>query len=324
MKRKSVKIIALLSMLLFLTACDGLSVLGVDLIKKKGDTEEKTEIIDKEEDKSLKVIKHNINGKEFIENKEFKDMYVKSKSSVFGDSIKTTLEKNTKVKMIGFSEDGSEYIFIPEGLNDYYTAAIGLLSSIPIKEDDLLANHQKDKVKDEIKKDDDKPETPVVPEAPIKDPEKNAIQSEDVPAPKPSTPAPVAPTPKPTPPPTPTPKPPTPKPDPKPEPKPEPKPPILVPVPKPKPTGGIPYPGGSDTSVNLGVTFANVNYTANVVWETEASSGPGKAVPSTGFVVLKYFKVGNTVKVTGVGDNGWIRIDVDGKSGFIDNTHLKR
>lgn len=101
----------------------------------------------------------------------------------------------------------------------------------------------------------------------------------------------------------------------------------LTPQPKP-PTpsvqGGISYPGGNDTSVNFGVTFANTNFTAKVVSQCSANTGPGKAVPSTGYTVIQWFYAGDTVQVTGIGQNGYIRVSVNGQTGFILNTKLSR
>lgn len=91
--------------------------------------------------------------------------------------------------------------------------------------------------------------------------------------------------------------------------------------------GGIPYPDNPEsTSINFGVVFADVNFTATTVSNnTVITSGPGKALPSNGYVELKTLYKGLTVTCTGIGQNGYIRILMDdGRVGFILNTNLKR
>jgi cytoskeletal protein RodZ len=91
--------------------------------------------------------------------------------------------------------------------------------------------------------------------------------------------------------------------------------------------GGIPYPDNpASTSINFGVVFADVNFTATTVSNnTVITSGPGKALPSNGYVELKTLYKGLTVTCTGIGQNGYIRILMDdGRVGFILNTNLKR
>jgi hypothetical protein len=143
-----------------------------------------------------------------------------------------------------------------------------------------------------------------------------------------STPKPT-PTPKPesTPKPTPTPKPEsTPTPTPTPEPTP-------TPTPTPKPThnagyytDGIPYPDNPiSTSINLGITFADVDIILTVtIDKTTANSGPGKATTSTGYEVRYTFNKGDTVACTGIGENGYCRIELaNGSIAFIDGKCLK-
>lgn len=91
-------------------------------------------------------------------------------------------------------------------------------------------------------------------------------------------------------------------------------------------TSGIPYPANpSGTSINLGVTFANVDMILTVTYDkTTANSGPGKATTSTGYEVRATFMKGNTVACTGIGDNGYCRVELaNGIIAFIDGTHLQ-
>ena len=103
------------------------------------------------------------------------------------------------------------------------------------------------------------------------------------------------------------------------------------PAPQPNPDppvaqGGIPYPSNpSSTSINLGVTFADESFTATVVNTTTMNSGPGKVLNSTGYSVIETFEAGTTVNCTGIGNNGYIRVELaNGTVGFILNTDLKR
>ena len=84
--------------------------------------------------------------------------------------------------------------------------------------------------------------------------------------------------------------------------------------------GGIDYPSNpSSTSVNFGVVFADVNKKLTVVQDNvAASSGPDKVANSTGYVSLATYNVGDVVKCTGIGKNGYCRIELEsGKIGYI-------
>ena len=94
-----------------------------------------------------------------------------------------------------------------------------------------------------------------------------------------------------------------------------------------KPTtiqGGIPYPAHpSSTSVNFGVTFADVNIKVKVIKTAKLNSGPAKALNSNGYKTLQTFNTGTILQCTGIGANGWIRIKLaNGTIGYIDGSYL--
>lgn len=92
-------------------------------------------------------------------------------------------------------------------------------------------------------------------------------------------------------------------------------------------TDGIPYPDNpSSTSINLGVEFADVNEILYVtIDKTTANSGPGAAISSTGYTVKATFKAGTAVQCTGIGKNGYIRVELaNSVIAFIDGRHLER
>lgn len=99
---------------------------------------------------------------------------------------------------------------------------------------------------------------------------------------------------------------------------------------KPKPStpegGGIAYPSNPrSTSINFGITFADVNFKANVLGTITMNTGPGKVLPSTGFKALATYHAGDVVQCTGIGQNGYVRAVLsDGRVGFIDGLYLKR
>lgn len=146
------------------------------------------------------------------------------------------------------------------------------------------------------------------------------------PTPKPS-PAP-APAPVPTPTPTPAPQP---QPQPTPQPAPQPKQEETLQVEEPvhvEPEvrrGGISYPSNvSSTSVNYGITFADVNFNARLVRGAALSSGPGPISNSTGYGEIEYFPEGLVVACTGIGTNGYVRVELaNGVVGFLNNQDLE-
>ena len=329
MEMKKIVIAAFLTVLILLgvIVATGDKLLGFNLVES---SEKEQEVKSDEPEKPKEVI-HMINGKEFIEG-EAREMYVKNIIDAVGETEEKKLNSGDKIKVVGKSRDSSHYLVAVEGSSEYLTLPLGTLSNDPIsKEDQQIANKPQEKSPEEIIKEREeekrkqeeiekaRKEREAKEQAEKEKAEKEKADKEAAEKEKPAQPSQPAPKPQPTPP-----SQPAPKPQPKPTPKPKPPETIIVEKPKPKPSGGIPYPGGNDTSVNLGVKFANVNYDARVVWDTTANSGPGKAVPSTGYKVIRSYKVGNVVKVTGVGTNGWVRIDVDGTTAFVYNTHIKR
>lgn len=91
-----------------------------------------------------------------------------------------------------------------------------------------------------------------------------------------------------------------------------------------EPTGGISYPSKpSSTSINYGVTFADVNMKVRTVRTADLNSGPAKALNSNGYKKIKTFSAGTTLSATGIGKNGWIRIRLNnGTTGYIDGIAL--
>lgn len=94
--------------------------------------------------------------------------------------------------------------------------------------------------------------------------------------------------------------------------------------------GGIAYPSNpSSTSINFGVTFADETFTATAVATTTVNDQPGKVLNSTGITAIKTLNKGDTIKCTGIGQNGYIRVIINEgqdneRIGFVLNTDLKR
>lgn len=91
-------------------------------------------------------------------------------------------------------------------------------------------------------------------------------------------------------------------------------------------TKGIPYPKNPEaTSVNLGITFADVDMILRVTYDnTKANSGPGKATTSTGYFEKQTFMRGDTVSCTGIGQNGYCRVELpNNEIGFILGIYLE-
>ena len=92
-------------------------------------------------------------------------------------------------------------------------------------------------------------------------------------------------------------------------------------------TDGIPFPENpTSTSINLGVLFADVDIILKVTYDnTTANTGPGKATTSTGYEAKQVFMKGDTVACTGIGENGYCRVELaNGVIAFIDGTHLTK
>ena len=89
-------------------------------------------------------------------------------------------------------------------------------------------------------------------------------------------------------------------------------------------TGGIPYPSKpSKTSINYGVTFADVNMNVKTVRSADLNSGPAKTLNSNGYKKIASYKAGTILRATGIGKNGWIRIKLsNGTVGFMNGIAL--
>lgn len=86
--------------------------------------------------------------------------------------------------------------------------------------------------------------------------------------------------------------------------------------------GGISYPTNpSSTSKTLGITFANVNIHVVSINSTTINSGPGTL--ASGYHSLMTIPSGTRIRATGIGQNGYIRVSVNGNSGFISSDDLK-
>lgn len=84
---------------------------------------------------------------------------------------------------------------------------------------------------------------------------------------------------------------------------------------------GIPFPSNPvSTTWNFGVEFADVYMNVTIRESgTQASNGPGKIANSTGYVSIATFNKGDVVVCTGIGRNGFVRIDYNGTVAFIDS-----
>lgn len=88
---------------------------------------------------------------------------------------------------------------------------------------------------------------------------------------------------------------------------------------------GIPYPSNaSSTSFNMGVEFADVNISLTVRKDgTQISNGPDRVSNSTGYYSLGTLNKGATIKCTGIGRNGYVRVEYNGQVGFIDSKNVE-
>lgn len=86
--------------------------------------------------------------------------------------------------------------------------------------------------------------------------------------------------------------------------------------------GGIAYPNNpASTSVNHGITFANVSIYVVSVTSTSILSGPGSA--NSGYSVIMSIPEHTRLRATGIGQNGYVRVSVNGNTGFIASSDLK-
>lgn len=91
-------------------------------------------------------------------------------------------------------------------------------------------------------------------------------------------------------------------------------------------TDGVPFPENpAATSINLGINFADVDMVMKITYDSiTANSGPGKATTSTGYTALSTFMRGDTVAITGIGENGYCRVELgNGEVAFIDGKYLE-
>lgn len=93
-----------------------------------------------------------------------------------------------------------------------------------------------------------------------------------------------------------------------------------------QPSGGIPYPANpSSTSMNLGITVADEYFTATVTNDVMAASGPGEPLWSNGYIDgAVQLRAGETVSATGISENGYVRVEINGETKFINNLYLRR
>lgn len=88
---------------------------------------------------------------------------------------------------------------------------------------------------------------------------------------------------------------------------------------------GIPFPSNaSSTSFNMGIEFADVTITLTIRKDNAViSNGPDTPSNSSGYYSIGVLNTGSTIKCTGIGRNGYVRVDYDGKVGFIDSKYTE-
>lgn len=88
---------------------------------------------------------------------------------------------------------------------------------------------------------------------------------------------------------------------------------------------GISFPSNASyTSFNMGVEFADVNITLYVRrGGAVISNGPDRPSNSTGYYIMGELLEGSSVRCTGIGRNGFVRVDYDGETGFIDSKSVE-
>lgn len=249
--------------------------------------------------KTLKENQKEING--IVFDTLLKEVYAKEDVALFASAdltgkAATNIKKDTALTLTGLSEDKTIAMVRNATGSIFYVEYRYLTEKNPNPETSQATTTPKPK-DDKTSTSQASSETVVdVPEAPSTTPEQQKPQEPQAP----SNPQPAQ----------------TTQPTQNPTPNPEP----------PKAQGGIDYPSNpSSTSINLGVTFADESFTATVVNRTTMNSGPGKVLNSTGYTVIETFEAGTTVNCTGIGNNGYIRVELaNGTVGFILNTDLKR
>lgn len=99
------------------------------------------------------------------------------------------------------------------------------------------------------------------------------------------------------------------------------------PEPEPDPVDtyqGIAFPSNaSSVSYNSGVEFADVTITLRVRSDAVVSNGPATPSFSSGYDGIGTLSQGSSVKCTGIGRNGFVRIDYNGYVGFVDGRYVE-
>ena len=86
----------------------------------------------------------------------------------------------------------------------------------------------------------------------------------------------------------------------------------------------IPYPSNaSSTSFNMGVEFADVILTLTILEDIQVGDGPDYVSGSSGYNVITTLRKGDTIKCTGIGRNGFVRVEVNGQIGFFDSQYAR-
>lgn len=87
---------------------------------------------------------------------------------------------------------------------------------------------------------------------------------------------------------------------------------------------GIAFPANaSSTSYNMGVEFADLTITLTIRKETSVSNGPEAPSSSSGYYSMGTLYAGDTIKCTGIGRNGFVRVEYDGNIGYIDSRYVE-
>lgn len=88
---------------------------------------------------------------------------------------------------------------------------------------------------------------------------------------------------------------------------------------------GIGFPSdASSTSFNMGVEFADVTVTLRVRKNgTQVSEGPDNVSNASGYYSLGTLNAGDSVSCTGIGRNGFVRVDYGGTVGFINSKNVE-
>lgn len=88
---------------------------------------------------------------------------------------------------------------------------------------------------------------------------------------------------------------------------------------------GIGFPSdASSTSFNMGVEFADVTATLRVRKDgTQISDGPDRVSNTTGYYSIGTLNKGDSISCTGIGRNGFVRVEYSGNVGFIDSKNVE-